>query len=319
MKNMPIPTRKTSKAEAFKRFKANPDMGTFQMLWEMKESIPSLVEEAIKSVKEEARTGIQKEGIEALQEVLTEQVPGLVDAAVEKAVGAIKKANDGKTPERGVDYFTKEDKKDMARAILGLIRVPKDGKKGDPGTNGTTPKAGTDYPTKKQMEAMVDDAVGACLKELGTGERMTQEDVRRIATELQSTFDPVANAAKIARALETLQGSDALDYYALKNRPGVKLYDEEGKKLLSRHRGGGSVAGGSEALNYDLSAETDGVTKVFTIPANTRVLGVFGSQAPAGNYRPLVDWTRSATTLTLTSEVAAPEAGQTLWLIYVPV
>jgi len=68
---------------------------------------------------------------------------------------------------------------------------------------------------------------------------------------------------------------------------------------------------------YDLTDQCDGVTKSFTVPANNRIVGVFGTQFPI-IYRPLVDWTGSGTTtLTLTDEVGAPETGQTLYILYV--
>ena len=72
-----------------------------------------------------------------------------------------------------------------------------------------------------------------------------------------------------------------------------------------------------QVYDYDLTDQCNGVTKVFTIPANIRVVGVFGTQEPK-NYRPGVDWTGSGTTtLTLTDEVGAPQTGQTLWIQYV--
>jgi len=105
-----------------------------------------------------------------------------------------------------------------------------------------------------------------------------------------------------------------ISYFDLRDTPGVKMYDE--KRTI--HRGGGTTVG-SDILNYDLSSYTDGATKSFTVPANVRFVLLTGTDAPAGNYRPSVDYTGSGTTtLTLTSEVVAPSKGATLQLLYVP-
>lgn len=86
-----------------------------------------------------------------------------------------------------------------------------------------------------------------------------------------------------------------------------------GGKGGSRRVGGG----GNIVEYYDLSDLCDGATKSFAIPYNRRILEVKSTQAPIV-YRPSVDWTGSGTkTLTLTSEVDAPQQGQTLYIIYV--
>lgn len=91
------------------------------------------------------------------------------------------------------------------------------------------------------------------------------------------------------------------------------------RSLQSRIMGSGrSGGGGSETLYYDLSSQTNGVLKTFTIPANMRVIWLGGTDAPGGQYRQTTDYTVSGTTLTLTSEVAAPTTGATLHLIYTP-
>lgn len=64
---------------------------------------------------------------------------------------------------------------------------------------------------------------------------------------------------------------------------------------------------------HNLTSQVDGVTKDFTLPADTLdVIGVWGTQFPV-NFNPGTDWTFSGRTLTLTSEVSAPQTGQTLW------
>ena len=104
-----------------------------------------------------------------------------------------------------------------------------------------------------------------------------------------------------------LKSEAQIDFSHIKNAP-KKLGEK--KRLL---RGGG----GSVVQAYDLTSLTDGSTKVFTIPSNSRVLAVFGTDFPI-NYRPTTDYTGSGTTtLTLTSAVSAPSSGATLVVLYV--
>lgn len=86
----------------------------------------------------------------------------------------------------------------------------------------------------------------------------------------------------------------------------------KGKKEKARMGRGTSAP----VQSYDLSSYLDGGTKTFTIPTNTRVLMVWCTQYPI-ILRPTVDYTSTPTTLTLTDQVSAPEAGQTMVIMYV--
>ena len=110
--------------------------------------------------------------------------------------------------------------------------------------------------------------------------------------------------------METLKPQEKLDYHkGLKNQPALPAQGQQ----RTLHRGGGK-----ETYYYDLSDQCNDVLKVFTIPTNARILAVHGTDAPSGTYRPLVDWTGTGTTtLTLTSQEAAPGTGATLYILYV--
>lgn len=188
----------------------------------------------------------------------------------------------GYTPVKGEDYFD-----------------------GDPGY---TPVEGLDYlsiPGTRKMVAEYADAAFERMKKEGMTKKEMQQEIQRL-------FEADWSPAAIARGLETLTGTDRLDYEALKNRPGVSVEDTRRHTL---HRGGGP---GKQTYYYDLSDQCDGALKTFAIPPNTRVVAVSGTDAPGGIYRPLVDWTGSGMqTLTLTGEVAAPTQGATLYILYV--
>ena len=98
-----------------------------------------------------------------------------------------------------------------------------------------------------------------------------------------------------------------------------KLKKLEELVMLNYGGHGGHNTGGATPQSVDLSAQLDGLTKSFTIPANTAIIGVFGSSAPF-IFRPTTDYTGSGTTtITFTASVDAPSAlatGQSLIVQY---
>ena len=190
------------------------------------------------------------------------------------------KGDPGYTPVKGKDYFD--------------------------GPPGKTPVPNVDYPTVESVTKMIGAAHVALYDKLEKeGLSATQ-----IKAAIGSAFDTIP-AEKIARAMEKLPLKEKLDYNkGLKNQP-----SELATAPHTLHRG---TSSGKQTYYYDLSDLCDGNTKVFVIPSNTRVVSVVGTDAPSGVYRPLVDWTGTGTiTLTLTSAVAAPTLGATLYILYV--
>ncbi len=75
---------------------------------------------------------------------------------------------------------------------------------------------------------------------------------------------------------------------------------------------------GSTVLTHDLSGSLDGVLKTFTLPSNARVLLVISSSFP-NIFRPTVDYTTTASTITFTSEIDAAttlSSGQSIVILY---
>lgn len=79
------------------------------------------------------------------------------------------------------------------------------------------------------------------------------------------------------------------------------------------HGGGSSTA--SITYSSDLSSQCDGNNKIFTIPTNSSIILLTGTDSPL-IYKPTTDYTVSGTTLTLTSAVNAPSLGSTLIVTY---
>jgi hypothetical protein len=98
-----------------------------------------------------------------------------------------------------------------------------------------------------------------------------------------------------------------------------KTLSELDKKIsaVRKSRVGGGTGGNNQAVQYaDLTAQCNGVLKTFTIPTCRKVVQLLGTQYPVV-FRPIVDYTVGNKTITLTSEVSAPESGQTLTLLYI--
>ena len=113
-------------------------------------------------------------------------------------------------------------------------------------------------------------------------------------------------AEQILAKLNSLPTDDEnyqIDASRIKNLPKTSLF----------HVGG---SGRMKVYYYDLTSQCNGSTKTFTVPLNFGILGVFSTQAPI-IYRPQIDWTEGNRTLTLTSQVDAPQTGQTLWVQYI--
>lgn len=138
-------------------------------------------------------------------------------------------------------------------------------------------------------------------------------DINEIQAKVESNLP---NLGVVYRdALETLEGEERLDKTAVKGlEDDLKTIRDEVKAIPR----GGKIGGMKKITSVrseNLSGQTNGVLKTFTLPADTlKVLGVWGTQFPV-TFNEGVDWTFAGRTLTLTSEVLAPETGQTLWAL----
>ena len=191
-----------------------------------------------------------------------------------------KDGKDGKTPVKGVDYFD--------------------------GTNGATPVSGLDYPDNAGFEKMIEKKM--------PGESYFKPIIEKIVKGFFSAIETVIDAAKIARALETLRGNARLDYNALKNTPTIPSEDQIGSKVRTIMRGGGDTV-----KTHDLDSLLDGVTKTFTLPKHRKIILVVATSAP---FRFLVttDYTRTETSITFTAAVDASvslASGQGVSILYV--
>lgn len=222
-----------------------------------------------------------KEEIERYKNEITLELHAILEEKIREQGITTIKGDRGHTPQKGFDYFTGEE----IRLIKDELRPVK----GKDYFDGLAGKHGRDGKSISNNEI--------------------QNIIIRILSKRKSSFDPNKTAGEIARALEKLQGSMRLDYEALKNRPGIPMFDKRGVR--------GAIRGGGDLVQIsDLSGSLDGSTSTFTVPSHTKALMLIGTQAPLV-YRPTTDFTTLGTTLTLvTAQVSAPQTGQTLLFLY---
>lgn len=163
------------------------------------------------------------------------------------------------------------------------------GNKGDNGKNGTDGKNGKDGAKGKDGTNGKDGLKGKDGNKGNDGSQDTGLDIVNKINDLP------------------ISPSSMIDASHIKNLPTVMT------------GGGGGVRRNVSAKNIreDLSSQCDGATKTFTIAGNYKedTLQLFSTQFPIV-YRPVVDFTETGGGTTLTSEVGAPQTGQTLVALY---
>jgi len=113
---------------------------------------------------------------------------------------------------------------------------------------------------------------------------------------------------QIAEKLELLKDDNRLKIKAIKG------LEEELEELKSRPIGGGGTRKVVYTKRINLSSQCNGTLKEFLMPKDCiDVLAVYGTQFPITFDE--ADFTFEGRTLTLTSEVGAPQTGQTLFAL----
>lgn len=181
----------------------------------------------------------------------------------------------------------------IAEKASKLIRVPEDSK----------------TPLKKDLIVLIESLIPETIP----GKDADEESIiKKIEEDLPKLGE------RIRDGLEILKDEDRLDKSAIK---GLDELIEDLKKKIEEVRGstsrGGGWGGGARTVQVaDLSAQCDGITKTFEVPRHTYAISLQSTQFP-GIYRPVVDFTTANKVLQLTSEVSAPETGQTLIFLYI--
>lgn len=129
-----------------------------------------------------------------------------------------------------------------------------DGIPGMPGKDGAPGRDGMDAPSMEQIEKLV------------------KLHLKKAPKTKEFQLDLKALAKDIARSLETLKGSEKLDYYALKNIPGIDVARAMEKSYKG---GGGGGMGQPQHETTATSSATTTVTTTYRIAANGRAAWVY--------------------------------------------
>lgn len=204
-------------------------------------------------------------------------------------------------PVKGKDYFTEDEVVEFLDRITPKKGVHyfdgengEKGEKGDKGDRGLTGERGPRGETGK-------DGKGITKSEL----RTTVEDI--LSSKKASDFGAIT--------MDELE-----EIFVSKDKKSKKSLEARLNALqdaVMRNYGG---HGGSRPTYYDLSSQLDGVTKTFTIDRHSKIISITSSSAPF-TFRPIVDFTDTATTVTFVSSIDAPSmlaSGQSIVILLIP-
>jgi len=276
-----------TKAQAYKEYTKNPEMAGFRMLWSMMEDCKKQLNEAVEKANERALKDI----VNHPQFLLAVQHVKQGEKGEKGETGM--SGRHGFTPTKGKDYFTEREIKQVVAHIQSLVVVPQNGINGK---DGYTPKAGVDFPTEKQLTKMIGDEFRKLLSMKPESKEVSAEEVAKLVGTMQERVDFKARAAEIARALETLQGGARLDYDALKNKPGVKMYEEGKGRIIAR--------GGPPITILPATGTIDDSNLAFAFTHKPTWITINGA-----SYRENDHWTWTSATLTATLDFAVGTGG----------
>lgn len=284
---------KQQKLEIVSKFKVNPTAGILALI----DFCGDMMGKVMQSQTTEQIAAMREEMIEIVKSVRGEKG----DAGDRGEIG-----EPGYSPVRGEDYMTDDDFDFMRSIIKGDPGDKGDqGDKGETGEAGHTPVKGEDYFTDFEIHMISEQAAKLI---------PPPKDGKNGRDGKDGSPDTGGQIVGKINALPTNDAKMMIDASHIKNLEAyVKRFLPSGKNESRSARMGRGT--GSIAQVYDLSSQCNGSNKVFTIPTNSRVLGLWSTQFPLV-YKPGTDFTVAGTTLTLSAGVGAPEEGQTLIVIY---
>lgn len=210
----------------------------------------------------------------------------------------------GRTPVKGKDYFTDEEIEKFKKEV-----TPVKGKDYRDGKDGYTPVKGKDYDDGKDGETPDTDAIikeiiskipdvkKNIAKEMAT----VKKEVKKEIEDGLPTWKPAAQSIEVKQNGVPIAGK--LESINLIGSGSAIQTDSWGNITINT----------SVPFSVNLSSQCDGSNKIFTLPEFTSVLLLTIGNSFPGVYNPLADFTiLSNTQIEMSSEVSAPQAGQTL-------
>jgi len=264
-------------------------------LADMEKQLPQMVENAVKKHMSESLLSINQNLIDKI----TRNV--LADLKGDKG----EKGDKGYTPQKGVDYFTSLELKQIVGKIQSQIVIPvvKDG---------YTPIPGEDYPTEEQIKEFIIKAIPK-MPEVKNGltpvkgvDYFTAKDIEEIIAKVKTQFPKLEiKATELAEKLNTLEG--AIDQKVIR---GLRT------TLLNIKGGGGKGGGGMGNVQHQhisVSAATTTVTATYKIAGAGYAAWVYYNGALVARG---TDYTVGSDFKTLTL-LFTPQNGTVVDLIYI--
>jgi hypothetical protein len=282
---------KESMLKTWQSFKQDPVAGAFRFMVqakrEMKEMVNTAVDKMRKAVLEDAKKDAQSLFDEAIERFRKQVVAEAVDQLVEA----------GLRGDKGDPGFPGAPGKDAdVNAIVRIVlsRIPKP----------------TEPVSRGDIQEMVENEVSSYGKYFSNNQ-LTRPQFEKMLEEKMFKFVPSEWAAEMVKAMEDLPREKKLDFWnGLKNQPAQELPKKASTKSTGGH-GGGDIN-----ETYDLSSQTNGVTKVFTVPVHRKSFFVLCSDFPSVlmlNNGYTVNAAKTQITLTVGN---APSNGAQLLLFY---
>jgi len=229
----------------------------------------------------------------SFSDILRSALDDVLDAKVEEL--GLKDLKDGRTPLKGSDYFTEEEIEEFIARITPQKGVDYfDGEDGQKGKDGYTPIKGVDYFDGKD------------------GKNPSPKELEKLFKELLKEVLPHDIGAVGKADVESL-----LERYEKKSGKSLEKRLNALQDAVMRNYGG---HGGSRPTYYDLSSQLDGTTKTFTIANHSKIITITSSSAPF-TFRPTIDFTDTATTVTFDASIDAPSmlaSGQSIVILLIP-
>lgn len=255
---------------------------------------------------EEANTLLESSVL--LQKQIADSLNGVAKIVGEKGDKG-DKGEDGYSPIKGQDYFTQDEIneiKEEIRPIKGQDYFT--GEEIEAIKQEITPIKGKDYfDGKNGKDADEDKIVNAVIAKLPKQtliEKKFGEKIDKVKKEIESKLPEFKSSAQSIPV--KVNGVEVAGKLESINIIGTGL-------AVSADKWGNISISASMPIPIDLSDQCDGVNKIFTLPSFSSVLMLSNGSSFPGLYRPFVDFNvLSSTQIELTSEVSAPEAGQTL-------
>lgn len=306
-------TQLNSKGVAYRRFQQNPGLASFQMIWDVQEKMPQIIEALFEKMRATLSQDARLKMDEEIKLFSANNLERLRNA-LQKIAADMQKGDAGYTPVKGHDYFTYEEVRAFIADIERNIRVPEDGKDAD---EEEIVKRVLNGVPKYNIQDIAKVAATIALASIPEPEQidiakemdsLPEESIKISAIKgLEQTFEGIRNAIRKVSSQKSKQAAGGGDVVVAGT--GITITrTPSGKRQIS-------AAGSAMTIYQDtVSGVIDGVNKIFTV-SNAISAPIFLTLANS-SYQVTVDYTVSGTTITFVTAPDISLVDQPFWLVH---